>query len=276
MSVYPNGLKTPPRVTAPYGWRINPVTHLRQFHTGVDSVGHPDGNNHAPEAGVVIFAQYNGGAGNEVRIRAASGCVYRLKHHRSFSVRVGQTVAQGQVTGPTGTTGQSTGVHCHTEAWPNGSTVEPYAYIAARLTGAAGGSGTPLPNTPPAAERKSMTLLYGFSMPATVPDDWKAENPGLLPNAPAYLVIDEVEYVTSDQTHITQMVTQQFNQPTSSGIVPIAFSFARQLYDKSIARRAGGAGPITIPGVLELGPTSLAALAQIEAAVDALNPADRK
>lgn len=129
---YPNGLTTPPRVTSPFGWRRHPITRVRTFHYGTDSVGHPNGLNYAPEAGRVIMAGWNGGAGYEVRIQSGPR-VWRLLHHaaRSIRVKVGQQVAEGQPVGTTGTTGLSTGIHCHLELRVDGAHVDPFAYIAA-------------------------------------------------------------------------------------------------------------------------------------------------
>lgn len=144
MSSYPNGLTTPPKVTDPYGMRWHPIYHDYRMHYGTDSVNHPAGKNYAPEAGLVVFAAYNGGGGFEVRIESGGGRQWRIKHHSSFLVSVGQWVSQGQAVGYTGTTGDSTGVHCHCELWINGNSTDPYAWVSQHLTSAAGGGGTPL------------------------------------------------------------------------------------------------------------------------------------
>src|SRR5690606_20317064 len=74
---------------------------------------------------------------------------------------------EGTVTGLTVTTGASTGVHCHLECWLGSSSQDPYAYIAANLTGGgtAGGGTTPIDNTP-TRKRKSMSTVY-----------WDGQNP---------------------------------------------------------------------------------------------------
>jgi hypothetical protein len=138
--LYPNGNTLRPHVTSPYGWRIHPLTGLRRFHFGTDSVDHADGFNHAPEAGVVTFARYNGGNGNEVRIKGKTR-EWKLFHHSRIDVKVGQVLAQGARTGPTGTTGASTGIHCHCECWRLSTSQDPFGYIAANLggSGASGG-----------------------------------------------------------------------------------------------------------------------------------------
>jgi hypothetical protein len=138
--LYPNGRTVRPHVTSPYGWRIHPLTGLRRFHFGTDSVDHPDGFNHAPEAGVVTFARYNGGNGNEVRIQGKTR-LWKLFHHSRIDVKVGQVLAVGARTGPTGTTGASTGIHCHGECWRNSISQDPFAYIAANLSGGGASGG---------------------------------------------------------------------------------------------------------------------------------------
>lgn len=121
MTVYwPNGSLTRPRVSSDFNpARKNPVTGVVQPHNGIDLVGWTD--NCSPVDGTVVFAGYNGGAGNEVRIRADGptafhvGDCYRILHHASLYVRTGDRVKARQPVGRMGTTGQSTGVHCHFE-----------------------------------------------------------------------------------------------------------------------------------------------------------------
>lgn len=131
---FQNGLTTLPRITDVYGWRIHPIYGDRRMHFGTDTVGHPDGMNHTPKAGVVIFAQYNGGAGNEVRVQTPDGTVFRLKHHAAMIVKVGDQLPAGAATGPTGTTGDSTGVHCHLELWAGTAyTIDPMPALIAEV-----------------------------------------------------------------------------------------------------------------------------------------------
>lgn len=149
----------PFRWTSPFGWRTHPVTGKPEtFHYGLDLVGWS--TIIAPDNGVVTFAGYNGGAGNEVRIRADDGVVYRLLHNRELWVRTGQRVSQGQGVAVMGTTGSSTGVHCHIEVKPGGgAAVDPYTWYSNRNAGAAGGGGTPVP--PEDKENNEMTKIIG-------------------------------------------------------------------------------------------------------------------
>lgn len=153
MTVYwPNGSLDRPRVSSDFdAARKNPVTGIVQPHNGIDLVGWAD--NCSPVDGTVVFAGYNGGAGNEVRIRADGptafhvGDHYRILHHASLYVSTGQRVKARQPVGRMGTTGQSTGVHCHfeTHEWRLWNPVNPTDYMRRANAGgsAAGGGGTP-------------------------------------------------------------------------------------------------------------------------------------
>lgn len=136
--LWPNGSASIPRVTSEFNpARKNPVTGIVQPHQGIDLVGWS--TIIAPASGVVTFAGYNGGAGNEVRIRADNGDVFRLLHNRELWARTGQRVSQGQGVAVMGTTGNSTGVHCHFETRPGGgNAINPRDYMASRNAGTTG------------------------------------------------------------------------------------------------------------------------------------------
>lgn len=101
-------------VTSNYGWRINPVTGIWSFHSGIDlgaSFGTPV---LAAKSGVVEFAGWGGGYGNLIELdHGATGT--RYAHLEAIYVYQGQTVAQGQQIGIVGSTGRSTGPHLHFE-----------------------------------------------------------------------------------------------------------------------------------------------------------------
>lgn len=145
MTVWPNGSPTIPRVSSEYGYRTHPVTGIPlTFHYGID-LGHDWNAVCAPAAGTIIFAGYNGGAGNEVRIRADNGDVFRLLHNRAF-VRTSGRVYEGEQVAWMGTTGSSTGVHCHFETKPGGgATINPRTYMARANGGSGAGSGSVTP-----------------------------------------------------------------------------------------------------------------------------------
>ncbi len=164
MTVYwPNGSLTIPRVSSEFGMRVNPVTHVYTLHAGIDLVGWVD--NCSPVDGVVTFAGYNGGAGNEVRIRAEGktifhkGDVYRILHNARLYVSTGQRVTARQAVGRMGTTGNSTGVHCHFETRPGGgNAVNPRTYMAAANASPSGGGSSPLPTPTPTTMKKGKRM----------------------------------------------------------------------------------------------------------------------
>lgn len=142
MTVWPNGSPTIPRVSSEFGARTpikTPNGNITQsFHYGIDLVGYP--NNKSPVNGVVIFAAYNGGAGNQISIRGDNGDVFVMMHNARFLVRKGARVREGQDVGVMGTTGNSTGVHCHFEVRPGGgAAVNPRGYMP-RTTPAGSGA----------------------------------------------------------------------------------------------------------------------------------------
>lgn len=149
MPVYwPNGSLTAPRATSEFNAaRRNPVTGVVQPHNGIDLVGWADVL--SPVDGTVLFAGYNGGAGNEVRIRADGptafhvGDVFRLMHHAALYVRSGQRVSARQPVGRMGTTGNSTGVHCHyeTHEFRLGNPINPRDFMARANSNPASGGG---------------------------------------------------------------------------------------------------------------------------------------
>jgi murein DD-endopeptidase MepM/ murein hydrolase activator NlpD len=102
-------------VTSGFGWRINPVTKLRQFHEGIDIAG--TGLNspiYAINNGTIYKNEYTSSYGYYVIINHNNG-YYSIYAHlsRRSNAQVGETVARGDVIGGMGSTGQATGVHLH-------------------------------------------------------------------------------------------------------------------------------------------------------------------
>ncbi|MDQ3878448.1 MAG: peptidoglycan DD-metalloendopeptidase family protein [Actinomycetota bacterium] len=116
-------------ITSPFGWRINPITHSRELHPGMDiGVGYGTPI-HAAGDGVVVFAGYANGYGNYTLIDHGGSLATGYGHQSEIDVSVGDVVTTGQVIGLVGCTGLCTGPHLHFEVRVNGSPVDPMPYL---------------------------------------------------------------------------------------------------------------------------------------------------
>lgn len=86
---------------------------------------------HAAEDGVVIVAEWWSGYGNTVVIDHGDGLWTLYGHIRNGGtvVHTGQTVKRGQKIAEVGSTGNSTGPHCHFEVRENNKPVNPMNYL---------------------------------------------------------------------------------------------------------------------------------------------------
>ena len=85
---------------------------------------------YAAASGVVTYAgQTAGGYGIHVQIDHGGGVQTLYGHCSALAVSYGQYVSQGQVIAYVGSTGNSTGNHCHFEVIVNGTRVNPAPYI---------------------------------------------------------------------------------------------------------------------------------------------------
>jgi murein DD-endopeptidase MepM/ murein hydrolase activator NlpD len=112
-------------VSSSYGKRLDPFTGRWANHQGVDYRARSGTPVYSVANGTVISARYNGGYGNEVRIKHPSGMITLYAHLLNYSVRTGQTVKRGQIIGRVGSTGRSTGAHLHFGLMTNGRYINP-------------------------------------------------------------------------------------------------------------------------------------------------------
>ena len=112
-------------VTSPQGYRIHPITGKQSYHAGVDlgvDYGDPI---YAAAAGTVEYAGWISGYGYTVEINHGGSLYTRYGHNQVLLVSAGQYVTQGMQIAEAGSTGNSTGPHCHFEVLPNGVYGEP-------------------------------------------------------------------------------------------------------------------------------------------------------
>ena len=116
-------------VTSEFGWRSHPIYGSARFHSGIDIGGDYGQSISAADAGTVSYAGWISGYGNTVIIDHGGGISTLYGHNQSLAVSVGQSVAQGETIAYCGSTGNSTGPHCHFEVRVNGEPVNPYDYL---------------------------------------------------------------------------------------------------------------------------------------------------
>lgn len=99
-------------------------------HKGIDIAVSHGSDIVAAKAGTVIYAQWNdGGYGYLVKIEHEDGDVTYYAHNSSLVVEKGDQVEQGQVIAKAGSTGRSSGTHCHFEIREDGTPVNPLDYL---------------------------------------------------------------------------------------------------------------------------------------------------
>ena len=84
----------------------------------------------AADGGTVTYAGYNSSYGYFVMIsHPSTGYATLYAHCSQLLVYTGQQVSQGDVIALIGSTGDSTGPHCHFEVRINGSTTDPMNFF---------------------------------------------------------------------------------------------------------------------------------------------------
>jgi len=110
-----------------FGGRRHPVLGYYRMHTGVDWAAPTGTPIFASGNGTVTEAGWKGGYGRYVRIQHANGYETGYGHMSGFGkgIEKGTKVRQGQIVGYVGSTGVSTGPHCHYEVLINSAFVDP-------------------------------------------------------------------------------------------------------------------------------------------------------
>lgn len=120
-------------ITSPFGWRIHPIFKSRIFHSGIDIAGPNGGAIKASNDGRVIYSGWYGGYGKVVildhGVINGKPITTLYGHMSAILVSNGQYVKKGQQVGREGSTGYSTGPHCHFEVRVNGKPTNPLSYI---------------------------------------------------------------------------------------------------------------------------------------------------
>ena len=116
-------------ISSYYGYRTSPGGIGSTFHEGVDIAGDYGTPISATAAGTVTKAGWVGGYGYLVEVKHADGIVTRYGHNSAVLVYEGQHVDQGSMIALMGSTGNSTGPHCHYEVRIHGEAVDPMYFL---------------------------------------------------------------------------------------------------------------------------------------------------
>ena len=118
------------RITSYFGGRKSPGGIGSTNHKGID-IAVPRGTPiYAADGGTVTYAGWMSGYGYLVEINHGNGYVTRYGHNSSLTVSVGQHVYKGQQVARAGSTGNSTGNHCHFEMSYNGALFSAYTLFS--------------------------------------------------------------------------------------------------------------------------------------------------
>ena len=143
----PFGFNWLPYVTSYYGYRIHPISGVKDLHLGVD-IGVAAGTEIlSGQDGTVTFAGWSGDYGNVVVIENDKGLVSKYAHCESLLVTQGQTVSMGDAIAKVGSTGASTGAHLHLEVMKDGQYLNPIYFAdtgSFSLSTAYGDPGSPM------------------------------------------------------------------------------------------------------------------------------------
>lgn len=115
------------RLTSGFGMRMHPILGYTAFHRGIDfavPIGTPI---KASGDGVIMIAGWHKNYGNRVKIRHANHYETLYAHLSSIKSGIvpGASVKQGSIVGWSGSSGMSTGPHCHYEVHYYGKPVDP-------------------------------------------------------------------------------------------------------------------------------------------------------
>ncbi|HEX5083455.1 MAG TPA: peptidoglycan DD-metalloendopeptidase family protein [Blastocatellia bacterium] len=127
----PTGWPVRGYITDGFGTRRNPFDGVGyEPHAGLDIATNYGTPIETTADGTVIFAGAFGGYGNVVVIDHGYGITTRYGHMSQINVRMGQYVTRGKTIGAVGSTGRSTGPHCHYEVRLHDRAVNPLSYIS--------------------------------------------------------------------------------------------------------------------------------------------------
>jgi len=132
-AIQPVSNKDLSRIASGFGMRIHPIYGIAKMHYGLDFTAPQGTPIYATGNGVIATAGPGSGTGNHVIINHGYGYETEYMHMVRIKVRNGQRVKRGEIIGWVGSTGASTGPHCHYEVHVNGTPVDPVYFFYSDL-----------------------------------------------------------------------------------------------------------------------------------------------
>jgi hypothetical protein len=118
------------RLASGFGYRIDPVYKTVKMHAGLDFAAPQGTPIYATANGVVKTAGNLGnGYGNHVVLNHGYGYETLYGHMYKVKVKPGERIKRGEIIGWVGSTGKSTGPHCHYEVHKNGRHLDPVYFF---------------------------------------------------------------------------------------------------------------------------------------------------
>lgn len=129
-AIQPVSNKDLSRIASGFGYRIDPIYKTIKMHAGLDFTASQGTPIYATADGVVTTAANIGnGYGIHVVINHGYGYETLYGHMVRVKARAGQRVKRGDLIGYVGSTGKSTGPHCHYEVHKNGQKLDPVYFF---------------------------------------------------------------------------------------------------------------------------------------------------
>ncbi|WP_018864702.1 MULTISPECIES: M23 family metallopeptidase [Thioalkalivibrio] len=116
-------------ISSAFGYRNDPFTGERRFHSGMDFAGSHGSDIRAAGGGVVVFSGKRDAYGKMVEIDHGGGLRTRYAHNSELLVEAGQRVSAGDSIARMGRTGRATDTHLHYEVLKAGRAVNPYDFL---------------------------------------------------------------------------------------------------------------------------------------------------
>jgi murein DD-endopeptidase MepM/ murein hydrolase activator NlpD len=116
-------------LSSPYGWRQDPISGVRRFHSAIDLAAPTGVPVKAAMDGRIQSVGFNATYGKYIIMTHGNNYQTMYAHLSAVSVQQGAAVSQGNKIGEVGSTGYSTGPHLHFAIYKNGRALNPLDFL---------------------------------------------------------------------------------------------------------------------------------------------------